>query len=1146
MKTSDGFDGTTTFGNITILNAIVRINHSGNYTINSITSIDMINSTITTNKTFQHTNIKEFVPEVTLNITANNLTIDETSSIDPTQGGFIGAVDIGAGEGPGGGSLGSAGDPPGGAGHGGYGGSANDTTIQAGGTVYGLPLTPLEWGSGGGGANANFESSDGGNGGGALRIFLENELRLNGQLIVDGDDGDDAPAAEGGGGGSGGSILINVTTFSGTGSLNASGGAGGNNNNINIGGAGAGGLIAVHYNESTYTGKTNVNPGDSVQTIFPDKFAQPGSAIFIDKDESILTVKETFRLTKTEFFGKQFGDFNITNAVVTINSSENYTITVVGDTILKNGTINNIAGSTTNRTARANLVNLAINVFNFTLDENSSIDIFAGGYAGGSRSGASNPGEGPGAGQNSGGGAGYGGTGGNAQGESNAGPSYGRVTNPLFLGSGGGSTAFAAGGAGGGVLFFNLFENVNIEGTLIVAGQGGEDHSSGKGGGGSGGMIQMSASLANLSGNGIINLSGGRAGNTSTTSDGGGGGGGRIVIDAVQSSHETLNWTIDRTGGQAHDGGNPGEDGTLYNCKRLSVTKPCSGSGLVVLRTDFTINTSIVVNRTGIVFSNTTSVWNDSSSNPATKGIYNLTGMKPSTTYSVFDNRVFQEIITSDSNGRLPLFQVTLSSEHEINVSEGDFRANITSIILNATDHPQNRTNANLTLHLNITSFNTPVKNITTWFLNDTSIMLLNMPFEAGGSNSTFTRDYTPFGNNATVSGNTFNSTGGYDGFGAYSRDGTAGNTILVPNSSSLDSTTGNNAQVTISTWIKPATLIPTPLLDYIVRKGESANDATFSYDIEYRNDGGTVRIYVFYCKLSGNCGSNSDRFQVSSDTPISDTDWHHIVVTIDTTTTTASENVRIFIDGQESTHTTRGGSPQTGINLNSDIGIGIGSDTEGSAIFNGTIDDIIIFNKTLSAEQVLALYNNRTDLIVSQETNVGDTWKAQATPTDVGQDGITRESNNVTILTSTECGTLTQSTTLVNNVTSDDTCFTISASNIDLNCDGYGIFYNANGGNSEYGITSSIGVQNITIKDCYIRDINSTGTTSHGISLISHFNATITNNTVITNATGSGAGIKLNGGDQSIIENNTITTGNSGINNYGLWLRNSDYINTG
>ena len=65
---------------------------------------------------------------------------------------------------------------------------------------------------------------------------------------------------------------------------------------------------------------------------------------------------------------------------------------------------------------------------------------------------------------------------------------------------------------------------------------------------------------------------------------------------------------------------------------------------------------------------------------------------------------------------------------------------------------------------------------------------------------------------------------------------------------------------------------------------------------------------------------------------------------------------------------------------------------------FNGTIDEVQIYNYALSAEQISALYNNRTDLIVSQETSGGEDWSCSITPNDLDPDGDTKDSNNVTI----------------------------------------------------------------------------------------------------------------------------------------------------
>ncbi|MBW2984220.1 hypothetical protein KY361_03840, partial [Candidatus Woesearchaeota archaeon] len=65
---------------------------------------------------------------------------------------------------------------------------------------------------------------------------------------------------------------------------------------------------------------------------------------------------------------------------------------------------------------------------------------------------------------------------------------------------------------------------------------------------------------------------------------------------------------------------------------------------------------------------------------------------------------------------------------------------------------------------------------------------------------------------------------------------------------------------------------------------------------------------------------------------------------------------------------------------------------------YSGTIDDVMIFNRSLSAAQIKALYENRTDLTVSDETVKNETWYAAVTPNDGTADGATYYSNNLTI----------------------------------------------------------------------------------------------------------------------------------------------------
>ena len=126
---------------------------------------------------------------------------------------------------------------------------------------------------------------------------------------------------------------------------------------------------------------------------------------------------------------------------------------------------------------------------------------------------------------NIGGGGGYGGYG--AAGgapplySAYGGSTYGSMTAPTSLGSGGGTySTYAVGGAGGGAIQLNVTGVLQVYGKISAAGGAGISPS---GGGGSGGTVFLTVGV--LSGSGVISANGGM-GNLV----GGGGGGGRIAI----------------------------------------------------------------------------------------------------------------------------------------------------------------------------------------------------------------------------------------------------------------------------------------------------------------------------------------------------------------------------------------------------------------------------------------------------------------------------------------------------------------------------------------------------------------------------------------------------------------------------------------
>jgi parallel beta-helix repeat protein len=176
------------------------------------------------------------------------------------------------------------------------------------------------------------------------------------------------------------------------------------------------------------------------------------------------------------------------------------------------------------------------------------------------------------------------------------------------------------------------------------------------------------------------------------------------------------------------------------------------------------------------------------------------------------------------------------------------------------------------------------------------------------------------------------------------------------------------------------------------------------------------------------------------------------------------------------------------------------------------------------------------------------------------------------TLTTAQDCGTLSTAYgnyTLISNVSSTETCFTITGENITLDCQNNWITYSIEGKAGQYGIY--IQAFNATIKNCNVLDGNWTTATStrYGIPIDDTYdNSTIFNNFVnvsntygiylsgdtnfnnVTNNTcvsNSGSGIVLNTASNNnfIIGNNVSSTSSYGIYVLGNSNNNSLINNT-
>jgi parallel beta-helix repeat protein len=306
----------------------------------------------------------------------------------------------------------------------------------------------------------------------------------------------------------------------------------------------------------------------------------------------------------------------------------------------------------------------------------------------------------------------------------------------------------------------------------------------------------------------------------------------------------------------------------------------------------------------------------------------------------------------------------------------------LTNVILNTSSN-NNLSTENLTLYFDTNSDDDEdlVYNITDWRINGTSMAVLNMPFDSNISivNASI-RDYTTFGNNGTL-GNvtattqpTYNSPSSCVKGGCYHFDGDDDHIQLYNN---INISNGG----TVMGWMKFDHLLSDQQLVGFGKPGEE--EFSLWMDENGESDRFGVAIY------DGSWGAEYGTIALNESW------WHVTFRYVDNGT---SDYAQLYVNGV-----------QDGSNLDATITdfdgdwrIGIGDN--GAKQHTGFIDEVKIFNISLSPEQIykeyLSGYKNLSTLeIISNETSVGENWTVEVTPNDLLSDGPGVLSNGIVIL---------------------------------------------------------------------------------------------------------------------------------------------------
>jgi|GEM_PF-2560095 len=313
----------------------------------------------------------------------------------------------------------------------------------------------------------------------------------------------------------------------------------------------------------------------------------------------------------------------------------------------------------------------------------------------------------------------------------------------------------------------------------------------------------------------------------------------------------------------------------------------------------------------------------------------------------------------------------------------------ISVVYLNTTSLTSNSTNDNLTVYANATDadLTDSIKFIYNWLVGNSRIAVLNMPFERINRTSTSnTWDYSGYENNGSENGAiAWNLSGGHDGKGSYEFNG-IDTFINVSFSESLSFNFTN--KLTVATWIK-----------YKARPSNTSGiigrwrAPTYPFLI-WMNGAGNISFVI----------NNSNYLY----TPIPEPDkWYFLTGVYNGT------QISLYVNGSLVSS-----AAQTGNIANHTVDLLIGTfsnDGVTYSYFNGTIDDILLLNRSLSSSQIYALYRNQTSIITADETSTSENWSVQVTPNDGTEDGQMVTSNNVTVLDATVSDTTAPLVSIVN-----------------------------------------------------------------------------------------------------------------------------------
>ncbi len=360
-------------------------------------------------------------------------------------------------------------------------------------------------------------------------------------------------------------------------------------------------------------------------------------------------------------------------------------------------------------------------------------------------------------------------------------------------------------------------------------------------------------------------------------------------------------------------------------------------------------------------------------------------------------NRLFINIqhnytLNGQRNGTLNITAAGkfITYNFSVSVSGAPQPPSISAVILSSSNNT-NSTLENLTVYIiNATdSNNDPIVNITHWYKNNKTWEGLIITFDGNTSNNSVT-EYAwgkyPITYTAPMY---YNSTAGIRGgamFFNLSEPLNVTGRIFIANTSG-GPLFNRSTKITVMAWVKTTDSVGSHIA--IARQHNAPGGWAMSAN-------GKNAVFALYNQT----GSTKGALQASSAANLSAGEWHHVAGRYNGT------HVSVLLDGNE---TSTVPTASEGPFLTTNGGIYVGT-TNSAFTWNGSIDEVRIYNDSLSNQQIRAIYANFSTTIVEQETKIDQTWIVEITPSDETQNGQAKNSTPLTIvgtlplLSSTEC----------------------------------------------------------------------------------------------------------------------------------------------